>query len=121
MKTLYFQMFFQPVQSMQLLYLWKIRDFFLISILTTVLKYVLCKLTVRREDLINFCLKSRILFMEFWRKIVSHREYMYTAISDFSSRHRLNVSGHSYCLLPIDTGDNKMEITFGSLGCLTSI
>lgn len=60
--------------------------------------------------------------MEFWRKIVSRREYkyMYTAISDFSSRHRLNVSGHSDCLLRIDSGDSKIEITFGYLGCLIS-
>lgn len=90
----------------------EICDFFLMLILIIVLKYVFCKFIVRREDLINFCLKFRILFMEFWRKIVFYREYkyMYIVILDFLFRYRLNVSGYLYCFLFIDIGDNKIKL-----------
>lgn len=59
--------------------------------------------------------------MEFWRKIVFYREYMYIVILDFLFRYRLNVSGYLDCFLFIDIGDNKMEIIFGFLGCFISI
>lgn len=60
--------------------------------------------------------------MEFWRKIVFYREYkyMYIVILDFLFRYRLNVSGYLDCFLRIDSGDSKIEIIFGYLGCFIS-